>query len=164
MREIKLATSNAVAIVDDEFYDYLSGFRWFLSKSEHQPNGYAYRSTWVRGSGSGKKVSMSRDVMRLIVGRPLTDAEIVDHRNGNSLHNTRGNLRVGSRSANQFNRGVGKANSSGFKGVSRKRARWSCELSARGKRFRHVLGSPQDAAQVYVLLAFLHHGEFARTN
>lgn len=123
MREICLALSSAVAIVDDEDYEVLSGFRWVLTK------GYATRSA-LRSGGSDRSVSMHRQVMGFPAG-------LVDHRHGNKLDNRRENLRVVDRSLNNFNRHVLDArNRSGVHGVSWHVVdkKWVAQISRNNKK------------------------------
>lgn len=90
----------------------------------------------------------------------------VDHRDGNGLRNTRDNLRLASRSQNNFNTYKPRG-SSRFKGVSfcKLTGRWKADISAFGKAFH--LGRFDDeteAARAYDAKAIELHGEFARLN
>lgn len=87
-------------IFDPEDAD-LSRMKWRLDRS-----GYARatHNTWV----NGKKVPLTLRAHRLVMarqlGRPLTSADIVDHRNLNRLDNRRGNLRITDHEGNSQNR------------------------------------------------------------
>jgi len=92
-------------------------------------------------------------------------AEWIDHANGDRGDNRWCNLRLASPSGNARNAGVRRDNTSGFKGVSLKKAtgRWSAALQVDGKR--KALGyfdTPEEAAQAYARAAQHYYGEFAR--
>ena len=72
---------------------------------------------------NGKTMTMHK----MITG---TKKEIVDHKDGNPSNNTRSNLRVCTHQQNMFNRGAGKNNILGVKGVS---------LKSSGKYGAHIM-------------------------
>jgi len=102
-KEIKL-TQGKVALVDDEDFEYLNQWKWYAQKTRH--HWYAAR----RGS-------------RIIAPRPIyymhkeiiKDADLVDHKDGNGLNNTRKNLRAATRKQNVHNSRC--RGSIGYKGV-----------------------------------------------
>jgi hypothetical protein len=101
------------------------------------------------------------------LGRVLSDHEMPDHIDRNPTNNSRSNLRLASASDNACNRGLTKANSSGFKGVSfnNQRQGWVAQITKNRKR--HYLGvfdTPEEAAEVYNNAAKELHREFAVLN
>src|SRR5262249_39337652 len=91
----------------------------------------------------------------------------VDHVNGDSLDNRRGNLRYSTRAQNNRNRGRTRANKSGFKGVSRQRGGGGFRAQMTRDGVVYYLGkfsTAIDAALAYDAAARRLHGEFARTN
>lgn len=92
---------------------------------------------------------------------------MVDHRNGNSLDNTRFNIRVCTALQNCVNRaGYG---SSGYKGVRwmERSKKWYAVLKINGKDTYlggRGFSTREEAARVYDDSARKHHGEFARLN
>ena len=87
--------------------------------------------------------------------------------NGNGLDNRKANLRICSNSQNQANRGVGKNNTSGFKGVwfDNRVLRWRAAIQVLKKRIQ--LGKfdlKEDAARAYNKAATKYFGEFALLN
>lgn len=91
MKEIHLTGKRGgVALVDDEDYEALMGFKW-----NHAQNGYAYRYTF----NPRRNILMHREIMN-----PEPGLE-VDHINGNKLDNRRANLRVCDRRTNATNSG-----------------------------------------------------------
>lgn len=142
-------------MVDDADEDYLSQFRWSLKVSGS--NMYARR--WILG-GNGKFLPMHREIMCAYSGIQ------VDHIDGNTLNNQRSNLRLATPSQNQWNKGLYKNNTSGFKGVSwhKDTKRWQATIAANGKqKSLGVFYSKQDAALAYKEAAAKLHGEFTCT-
>lgn len=94
-------------IVDDEDYEYLSAYKWHRNRT-----GYARRT--LKHKGKSYVSQMHRLILGMEYGGDLT----VDHINGNTLDNRKENLRICTRSENQWNRINSKNNTSGYKGVS----------------------------------------------
>ena len=111
MKEIQL-TQGKVALVDDEDYDRLIPYTWHAVKRKGHYTFYAERSIW--NGRKGHTIPMHRDVLNL----SLNDGNLVDHKDGDGLHNWRENLRVVSKSINSYNRRSQKNNTSGYRGVS----------------------------------------------
>jgi len=113
MKQIPL-NHGKVALVDDEDYEFLSGFRW------HYKNGYAARN-------NGRvRVWMHREVMRAEQGQE------VDHINRDPLDNQKSNLRFATRKQNADNRGMFRNNTSGYTGVSFHHGKWQASYRHNG--------------------------------
>ena len=106
-KEIQLSQGKS-AMVDDEDFEYLNQWKWYLIK----PGGniyYARRKVYY-----GKKytqIYMHREIIKC-------DGFIIDHISGNGLDNQKCNLRVCKREQNALNRRKNINNLSGYKGVS----------------------------------------------
>jgi hypothetical protein len=140
------------AMVDDEDFDRLNQWKWHRG-----PSGYVARHIWSRGRSV--RFRMHREILNCPGGYE------VDHINGNPLDNRKSNLRICTKSENQWNKGLGKDNTSGFKGVSAERGKWQARI--RVKTVRRHLGlyeTPLEAALAYDAAALELHGEFAKTN
>lgn len=141
----------AHCIVDDDVFDALNQFTWYLS-----PYGYAVRYA----GGKGKKTEYMH---RLIMFAPK--GVDVDHISLDKLDNRRENLRLASRSQNCFNRDKQSTNRSGFKGVSwdKSKKKWRVAISAFNKQY-HIgrFDSIEDAVAAHQEAVKKHHGEFAR--
>jgi hypothetical protein len=84
-------TKGAVAIVDEEDYDEVSKYKWYLSDT-----GYALRTVYA--NGTTKHLRMHR----VLIDAP--SGKVVDHLNRNPLDNRKSNLRICTPSDNAKNR------------------------------------------------------------
>lgn len=152
MKTIPL-TQGQVALVDDEDYEFLIGFRWFAYFNSY--NWYAVKKNSKR---------MHRLIMERI--KPGFKGEI-DHIDGNGLNNQRSNLRIATHSQNLANKGPQENNTSGYKGVSwdKEKQKWRAQIQYRGViSFLGYFDSEIKAAITYDYAALRLFGEFARTN
>ncbi len=159
--EIQL-TRGVVAIVDDVDAD-LAALNWCATSTKR----YALRRVSDPVSKTVRTGRLHRVIMARILGRELTKAEQVDHKNRSGLCNTRANLRLATPAENAANTGRMSNNTSGFKGVSffRRRQKWRAYI--RLPRGRLDLGCFDDihqAAIAYDQAALKNFGEFAATN
>jgi hypothetical protein len=154
MKEIPL-TQGKVAIVDDIDYAWLRQWNWHARQSSASGLWYASHLE----TNPRKLVFMHR----LITDAPAL-AE-VDHWDGDGLHNWRRNLRVCTRAQNARNRRLAINNTSGFKGVCKKKGRW-CAQIRHGSRYLHIgyFDTAEDAARAYDQRAQELYGKFARLN
>lgn len=79
-------TKGKFAAVDEHYYLWLNGYKWYATKSAH--NWYARRTK------NGKQIYMHRFIMA------VTDGRQVHHGEGGTLDNRRCNLTVCSQSEN----------------------------------------------------------------
>lgn len=155
MKEINLTNTNKVALVSDEDYEKVLLHNWYVETNKY-----------VRSVTRFNRVSLHRYILNL---PPKTG--IIDHIDGNTLNNTRENLRLVTRSQNQYNRRKGNTTTSSkpskYKGVFWYRSRrvWRSTIRANGKI--HLVGqfdNEDDAARAYNIKAKELHGEFACLN
>jgi len=102
---------------------------------------------------------------RLIMNAP-DDVE-VDHADGNRLDIRKKNLRVATHAENQRNTGKPITNTSGYKGVSWRKAnnKWTAYIGVDGKPvWLGYFSNKKDAAMAYNEAAIKYYGEFARLN
>lgn len=97
MKRIPL-TQGQFAIVDDEDFDYLNQWKWYAKWNKSIQSFYAVRSTWENSKAG--KIFMSREILGLNKG----DKRQADHKDHVTLDNRRSNLRIVTRSQNQWNR------------------------------------------------------------
>lgn len=157
-------TRGKFAQVDDEDYEYLMQFKWYVNNQK----GYWY----VLRSISRGSISMHRFIMN-----PPKDM-VVDHIDHDTLNNQRSNLRICTRAQNNMNSNAQKdRKSSKYKGVSIKRAKvkrsygywektyWVAFISINNKiKTIGLYPTERDAALAYNEAAKKHQGEFARLN
>lgn len=147
-------TRGKIAIVDDRFYrQLLSMGEWYAQKIDKQ---------WY--AASKPHGNMHRVVVRLATG---LSPPRVDHKDGDGLNNRHRNLRPATHRQNEMNRGVNKNNTSGFKGVWRRKdtGKWAASIRVHGRT--HHLGSyvtTREAAKAYNKAAKQHFGRFAWLN
>jgi hypothetical protein len=145
---------DGVAKIDEEHADIIAPFIW-----ERSTSGYAIaRVVSDRGRHSLR-------MHRLILG--AKPGEIVDHIDGDTLNNTRKNLRVVDPSQSVINRKRFKNNKSGIKGVhwDAERNLWRAQIAIYGRVYR--LGrfkSKEEASDAYAKASAEFHREFARAD
>lgn len=148
------------AVVDDEDFDRLNQHTWRRSASSGSRVFYAERGTRIGTTGPYRKILMHREVMGL-----GEDADwLVDHRSCDGLDNRKENLRYCTKAQNNRNARLSRANSSGYKGVTKigEYNRWVARIRVDTRLI--VLGYFDDPAQAhaaYVDAARKYHGEFA---
>ncbi len=154
MKEITL-TRGMVAIIDDEDFERVIQLKWYALKT--RSGFYAVSSANLNG-----KTSLIY-MHRLIAGAP--NGKETDHWNGDTLDNTRGNLRPCDTSQNQHNCGLRKDNTTGFVGVCFTNGKFSAMISI-NKKYTYLgrFSTAIDAAKARDLAAKKHHGSFANFN
>jgi hypothetical protein len=148
---------NKTVLVDDEDYDAVVKYKWRPSKQRR--TFYAARS-YIE-NGKYRLVLMHRQILGQRKGI------FTDHRDGDGLNNTRGNIRECTSSQNSMNRIRLPQNKSGYRGVSwgTRNKRWIAGITKNRKYI--YLGSftcPITAARAYDDAAKEHFGEFAILN
>lgn len=157
MKEIKL-TQGKVALVDDEDYEWLNGFKWYAQKG--RDTFYAGRAIRVKGKLT------TQQMHTLIMGDNPLKLDI-DHIKGNGLDNQRHMLRFCTRQQNLMNRKPNKNCSSVYKGVywNKGEGKWRAHIRINRKSvhlgYFHV---ELNAAKAYDMAAIKYFGEFARLN
>jgi hypothetical protein len=159
MKKIPL-TQRRYALVDDEDFDFLNQWEWFVSAE-----GYAVRNKTVIDA-EGKKKQKTVWMHRIINNTP---AELkTDHIDGDRLDNRKENLRSVTQSENSQNSGKwGKNKTSKYKGVNfhKRDGIWQAAITANGVR-KHIgqFQTEEAAALAYNEIAKMMHGEFAKLN
>lgn len=144
-------TQGQVALVDDEDFELVSKHKWYAAK-----RGYRFYAQ--------RRVNRRIVQMHRLLTKAPTGLE-VDHINGNTLDNRRSNLRLATRSQNEWNRNKQSNNTSGFKGVIFSEGKYKARIRVFKKLY--FLGSFEEkekAALAYNNAAKKYHGEFANLN
>jgi len=157
MKEIVLRSQNKVAIIDDEDYELVSGYKWYPSKRRGNSATYA--------TANSKKPRTTISMHTLIMGK--IKGLQVDHINHDGLDNRRCNLRMVTSAQNSYNRGPDSNSTSCYKGVSwhKSRSRWVACVKCFKKNF-HIgyFTAEQEAALAYNKKAIELFGKFAYLN
>ncbi len=93
-------------LLDDQDYAWASQWRWDITWNERKTKMYATRSTRLHGrKGKQTRIYLHKAVLeRAGVLQPSDKHTIGDHRDGDSLNDTRANLRWATASMNNLNR------------------------------------------------------------
>ena len=148
------------ALVDDEDYEALSNYRWKAVYSVDIDSHYAI----AKFSKENKRVYL---MMHRVILRAKKN-QYVDHRNHDTLDNRKQNIRIATASQNAANSRIGKANTSGYKGVSYfpyTKKKWRAYITLNQKQT--ILGyfdTKEQAALAYNQAAISLFGEFAFLN
>lgn len=138
-------------IFDDEDTELLSKYSWNIS--------------FMRNGNPRAEARINYKITRMhryILG--IKDSAIkVDHINGNTLDNRRENLRASTNAQNLRNRGKTRANTSGYKGVTKTRSgKWRAQIKKNYKGY--LLGTfltKEEAYEAYCEASKRLHKEFA---
>lgn len=160
MKKIPL-TRGFEALVDDEDFEMLNKWKWSIGAIRCTAMRRAMSHPAVKEAGKETTIYMHRIILNTPKGLQT------DHIDGNPLNNQKSNLRICTHSQNQMNKGVGRNNSSGFKGVywHKKANKWMAYV-IKNKKHIHLglFDNLKKAALAYNQAATKYHGEFARLN
>jgi hypothetical protein len=151
-------TQGQNAKVDVEDYEWLSQWNWQALWDPKVKSFYAVRKNPPPKS---RMMKMHRQILGAIEG------ETVDHKNHDTLDNRRYNLRKCSAQQNAYNQGPSAKNTTGFKGVHKRKDRniWEVQMRINGKKkYIGTYYSAEDAARAYDSIAKELHGSFAWLN
>lgn len=156
MKKIEIYGRNGTgkyALVDDDDFKLVSGRKWYITK-------FGYLLSYVNKNGK-----YTHEYMHRVIANPV-NSMVVDHINRNRLDNRRSNLRICTRAENTYNSGIGKNNTTGFKGLVRtKSKKWEARIIVKRKCIS--LGrytTKEDAALAYNEAAIKYFGKFAGLN
>lgn len=158
-RTIQL-TRGKSTLVDEADFARFGRLRWCACTSDGR-RFYAKRRAYLGGwpkAPTYRDESLHRQILN------PTPGQYVDHRNGDSLDNTRSNLRIATPAQNMRNvrRARGRSR---FKGVSANRRGWRALIGVNRQILQlGTFPTEEEAARAYDAAARLHHGEFAATN
>lgn len=152
-------TQGKHAIIDNDDWELVSKHKWCAMRSAK--GNHTYAATHLRIS-EGKWTSLK--MHRLILG--VTEKTVyVDHRDGDTLNNTKSNLRTCTPTQNVLNSRVPCTNTSGLKGafLLKRTGRWYSRITHKGNRINlGTFGTAEEAHLAYRDAANRLHGDFAR--
>ncbi len=161
VKEIRL-TQGQVAIVSDDWFEYLNQYKWFAHWTDASKTFYAWRN---RHKSEGRPVTIIQ-MHRVILNAPK--GVMVDHSDHNGLHNWIPNIRLAPHGGNRANSRLSKTRtSSGLKGVywEPRRNLWIARIGINGKtKYLNGFENKMDASNAYNEAALLYFGEFAYLN
>ena len=150
-----------VALVDDEDYELVSQYRWFVL--EQIRNGRTHGPYAIANTGHGRRNQRPVLMHKFLTGWPQTD-----HRNHDGLDNRRSNLRPATNGQNHANERPSTGFSSAYKGVhwARRERGWVARIRVGNGKRLHVgtFKSEIDAARAYDVAALAAWGEYACLN
>lgn len=152
MKQVPLTNRLLFALIDDEDYDRVTKYKWYLN------NKYA------RGFVNGAKIYLHRFVLNLA----KEDKTMVDHINDNKLDCQKHNLRKCTNKQNTSNQKKRtKLATSKYKGVcwSESHKKWRATIN-NNRKHKHIgrFENEEVAARAYDYYANKYFGEFARYN
>lgn len=146
-------TRGEVTIVDDDNYEELCQYKWYLM------DGFA-----------GRTVTENKKRTTVYMHRVVADAPkgvSVYHLNGNKLDNRRENLLLEKGSARMHQRKKNVAHSSKYRGVywAKEKKIWIAEIKVNKKHLRlGYFEDEKEAAIAYDTAAYQYYGPLAQTN
>lgn len=149
------------AKVSDKDYKKISEYKWHASW--YKTNRCFYALTAVP-YGDGSKRMRPLAMHRFIMGLGYGSKGVVDHRNHDTLDNTRRNLRVSTHVQNCQNRVLNKNNKSGLRGVSvhKQSGKWQATIGAYGKfTYLGLFDTKEEASARYKAEARKLFGRFS---
>jgi hypothetical protein len=168
MKTIDIVNTERKLLVDDEDFDRLNKFKWYLFTGKGKTSRHYYAMRIIDDSTT---LFAHREIMGLKLG----DQNKVDHKNGDGLDCQKKNMRACTHSRNMMNRPA--FGRSKFKGVSfyvmkaktsKTRTKdypyWRASISVDKKRITKLFKKERDAAKWYNDMAVIYHGEFAVLN
>lgn len=153
-------TNGGFSLVDDDVFEWAQHSGWFKTPSRDKRTYYAVRNT-KQANGSFKKERLHR----LVLGLKLGDRREADHKDGNGMNNTRGNLRIANRVQNTQNRGAFAFNSTGYRCVTKRGSHFRVIFTYNKNHYRlgHY-GDKHEAAFAFNVAANHFDTEFIRRN
>jgi hypothetical protein len=146
-------------IIDIEDVDKVKKYEWTFFKSKHHKYGYVI---------SKKKINNKK---KWLLHRYILDIKnpkiYIDHKNGNSLDNRKGNMRLCTHQQNLCNGKKTLNKTSVYKGVCFKKnsKKWYAQITVNGKtKYLGYFYNQLEAAKIYDIKAIEYFGEFALTN
>jgi hypothetical protein len=145
--KIIYTSKNQKILVDDEDFEYLNQFNWYIC---------------IGGYAAVKNTKMSTRLHRLVMD--AKKGEFIDHINGDRLDNRKSNLRTVNKRQNNIN---AKQKRGKYKGVSfhKKAGKWVASITVNYKSIHLGLHDTEErAAMEYNTYAYIYQGEFAHLN
>lgn len=152
---IYCSDNKTVFEIDGEDFSRIFPYKWYFHND-------GYIVGYRHGFHNNKLVRLHRLLL------DAKNGEFVDHADNNKLNNKRSNLRICTKSQNQFNRGPYKTNTTGHKGIQfSKRERdkkrpWKVKFNVNYREYYvGCFETKEQAISAYNEAIKPHHGDFA---
>lgn len=160
---VKVTTANGYSFIFDyeDYYNSVNNdIHWYIHNNTSAKSDEKYVISKRKDSDNcGKAIKLHNYIMN------PPDCMIVDHIDGDTMNNTRKNLRIVTPQQNAFNKATQKNNTSGHKGVCfvKRNKKWTARIGLEGKRI--VLGtfdSYEEAVKARIIAEIKYYGEYSR--
>lgn len=143
------------AMVDDQDYESLNQYKWHAYSRNAHSAIYAVRSEWIKGTT--KSIRMHRQILN------APEDYVVDHKDHNGLNNQRSNIRLATKSQNQWNMKP----YPGIKniGIRKHGNKWEARIGYKGKiLYLGAFKTESEAVEIRNKKATELHGQFKYNN
>lgn len=170
MEIITLETTNGfkTTISAEDADEFVLERKWTVITHRRKLKTYLYAARPSRRGRGAKMIQLHRVILGRMFPDRIDDKRYMgDHIDGNTLNNTRENLRLVTRTQNRHNSAPHRSNASGYRGVHYMKARrnWSVTIHKDGiNYFLGYFDNPIDGARAYNAKAKELYAEFARLN
>lgn len=157
-------TQGKFAIVSAEDYEWLMQWKWCSNKRIRKDGSYYWRAVRNGPRPKHEMVYIHREIAKRM---GLPHAKEYDHKDRNSLNNTRQNIRPSTHSQNMMNRPKVLGSDSRFRGLTWQEnvCRWRVRIKVNGRTIQvGYFDYEIEAALAYNEAAKRYHGEFAQLN
>lgn len=143
-------------LIDDDDLSIVQRYRWYTMASK---DNLIYFLSFYKQNGKRITVSLHREIANC----QYNDGKYVDHKNGNTFDNRKGNLRICTMKENVRNRKLCRTSTTGFKSVTKVRGRYRARIGVDDKRIHlGYFDTPEQAHQAYCAAAKKYYGEYGR--
>lgn len=145
MRTIQIQNSIRLIVIDDEDFERVNKFKWYLGNRS------------IMGRTGSKVEYLGRFILN------YTGRQSVDHADKNIFNNQKSNLRIATASQQGANRGLNRNNTSGYKGINwdKRTQSWRARIKV---KYREVylgrFSSIESAIKAYNEASKKYFGEF----
>lgn len=108
MKILKLTNIDKHTMIDNEDFEKVNQFKWYVSKQGYVIHNQHYTK-------NHKRIYVSIRLNRFIMNAPK--GKVIDHINHDLLDNRKQNLRICGQTENLMNTGLRKDNKSGYRGI-----------------------------------------------